>query len=69
MTTANYPRSFEPKAIWTLEEVCGYLGISRATYFDIEPKFRSFRVGRRRMAFAKDVIAYAETIQAAQNNY
>lgn len=63
----HYPESFHPEALWNMEEICGYLSIAHNKYYEIEPMFKTFKVGRRRVAFAANVIAYAHRIEAEQN--
>lgn len=62
-----YPKSFHPDALWNKEEIIGYLSISGSIYYELEMEIPTFRVGRRRVAFAKDVIALAERIKLEQN--
>lgn len=62
-----YPKAFHPDALWNKEEIMGYLSISDPVYYELEMEIPTFRVGRRRVAFAKDVIALAERIKLEQN--
>ena len=62
-----YPKSFHPDALWNKEEIIGYLSISGSIYYELEMEIPTFRVGRRRVAFAKDVIALAERMKLDQN--
>ena len=54
-----YPQSFHPYALWNKEEVCGYLEIKSTYFHQIEALIPTFKVGRERVAYAKDVIAYS----------
>ena len=62
-----YPPSFEPNAIWNVKEICEYLNIKVTHFYEIEAKIPTFKSGQKRVAFAKDVIAYAERLKAEQN--
>ena len=59
-----YPKSFHPDALWNKDEIEGYLSITDSVFYDREMEIPTFKVGRRRVAFAKDVIALAEKINA-----
>jgi|GEM_PF-4748039 len=63
----QYPKSFDPKALWNTQEIIGYLNISKATFYDMEYLIPTFKAGQCRVAFAKDVIAYAERLKQNQN--
>lgn len=62
-----YPKSFHPDALWNKDEIEGYLSITDSVFYDREMEIPTFKVGRRRVAFAKDVIALAEKIKLEQN--
>lgn len=62
-----YPKSFHPDALWNKDEIEGYLSITDNIFYEREMEIPTFKVGRRRVAFAKDVIALAERIKLEQN--
>lgn len=67
MQNRAYPKSFHPDALWNKDEIKGYLSVSTYTFYEIEPFLHTFKIGRRRVAFAKDIIDYAKSIQQEQN--
>ena len=62
-----YPARFHRDSLWNMEEICGYLCISHNKFYEIEPLLKTFKVGRRRVAFAEHVINYARQIEKEQN--
>lgn len=66
-SSMEYPQSFDPKALWNSDEICRYLNISKPTFYEIEALIPTFKIGKRRVAFAANVIEYAERIAREQN--
>ena len=64
----SYPQSFELQALWNIEEICGYLRFSKPYFYKIRSQIPTFKTGNRRVAFAKDVMAWAEHQKNKQNS-